>query len=179
MKRHPALSIALLAALLGLAACSSTPTQPQAEIKDATPSQPVTTPPTTGQGATPGTVPNVTPPAANTFNPLEKFSIFFDLDQYTVDDKQIPLVRSHAGYIKSNPSQRVSVQGNTDERGSREYNLSLGQKRAEAVKKLLVTEGAKESQIEAVSLGEEKPQDPGHDDAAWAKNRRSDITYPK
>ena len=179
MKRHPALSVALLAALLGLAACSSTPTQPQAEIKEATPVKPAPPAPPTPQPATPGAVPNVTPPPADAFNPLKEFSIFFDLDQYVVDDKQIPLVRRHAAYIKANPSQRVSVQGNTDERGSREYNLSLGQKRAEAVKKLLVTEGAKESQIEAVSLGEEKPQDPGHDDAAWAKNRRSDITYPK
>ena len=174
---RPALSILTAAAILALAACSSTPQQEQVPIKEAAPAQaPRQTPPPT---ATPGNVPNVTPPQADAFNPLREFSIYFDLDQYTVDDKQIPLVRRHANYIKNNPSQRVSIQGNTDERGSREYNLSLGQKRAEAVKKLLVTEGAKEAQIEAVSLGEEKPLDPGRDDAAWAKNRRSDITYPK
>ncbi len=178
MNMRPALSVLTTAAILALSACSSTPQQEEKPIiREAAPAQPaVRTPP---PGATPGNVPNVTPPPADAFNPLREFSIYFDLDQYTVDDKQIPLVRRHANYIKNNPTQRVSVQGNTDERGSREYNLSLGQKRAEAVKKLLVTEGAKEAQIEAVSLGEEKPLDPGRDDAAWAKNRRSDITYPK
>ena len=181
MKHHPALSFAVLAAVLALGACSSTPTQEAAVIKDATPAKPagpaVATAPTPPPVVKP--IPPVTATGAETFNPLKEFSIYFDLDQYTVDDKHIALVRRHAAYIKANPAQRVSVQGNTDERGSREYNLSLGQRRAEAVKKVLVTEGAKEAQIEAVSLGEEKPQDPGHDETAWAKNRRSDITYPK
>ena len=178
MNIRPVLALFTIAATLALGACSSTPTQEPVTIKDAAPAQaPGQT--SAPQTATPGNVPTVTPPAADAFNPLREFSIFFDLDQYSVDDKQIALVRRHANYIKTNPAQRVSVQGNTDERGSREYNLSLGQKRAEAVKKLLLTEGAKETQIEAVSLGEEKPQDPGHHEAAWAKNRRSDITYPK
>ena len=178
MNMRLALTVVSTAAAFALAACSSTPpSQEPVTTRDAAPAQiPAQTTP---QTATPATVPNVTPPAADAFNPLNEFSIYFDLDQYTVDDKQIPLVRRHADYIKKNPGQRVSVQGNTDERGSREYNLSLGQKRAEAVKKLLVTEGAKESQIEAVSLGEEKPKNPGRDENAWKENRRSDITYPR
>jgi peptidoglycan-associated lipoprotein len=69
------------------------------------------------------------------------------------------------------------VQGNTDERGSREYNIALGQKRSEALKRMLILLGAKEEQIESVSLGEEKPRAEGHDEAAWAQNRRSDILY--
>lgn len=170
------IQIILAAAALALAACSSTPTQTPADIKEAGSGSPAAvialpTGPTTGQITT------VKPEAAETFNPLKDFSIYFESDKYDVSDTDIPVVRRHADYLLKNPGKRASVQGNTDERGSREYNLSLGQKRAEAVKKLLVTMGAKDAQIEAVSFGEEKPQAPGHDEAAWAKNRRSDITY--
>jgi peptidoglycan-associated lipoprotein len=69
------------------------------------------------------------------------------------------------------------IQGNTDERGSREYNVSLGQKRSEGVKRMLILLGAREDQVESVSLGEEKPRAEGHDEAAWAQNRRSDILH--
>jgi len=179
MKRHPALSLAVLAVVLALAACSSTPKQDPVPITESGGSKPVAETPKTPNAGDTKPIVTVKPEGGETFNPIKEFSVYFDLDQYTVDDKHIPLVRRHADYIKKNPAKRVSIQGNTDERGSREYNLSLGQKRAEAVKKLLVTEGAREAQIEAVSLGEEKPQDAGHDESAWAKNRRSDITYPQ
>ena len=169
------IQLALAVAALALAACSSTSTQPAAEIKEAGANPPATqvAPP----AATPGAIPNVNPAAVETFNPLKEFSVYFEVDKYDVADTQISVVRGHANYLQKNPSKRASVQGNTDERGSREYNLSLGQKRAEGVKKLLVTMGAKDAQIEAVSFGEEKPKAPGHDEAAWAQNRRSDITY--
>ena len=169
------LFVAAVTALL-LAACSSTPTQEPAVIKDAGPAAPPRaqepTPPNTG------VIDTVNPGAVETFNPVKDFSIYFDLNEFTVSEKYLSVVRRHAEYMKKNTAQRASVQGNTDERGSREYNLSLGQKRAEAVKKMLVLEGVKEAQIEAVSLGEEKPKNAGHDEAAWAENRRSDITYP-
>jgi peptidoglycan-associated lipoprotein len=169
------IQLTIAVAVLALAACSSTPTQTPAEIKDAGGgAAPVTAPPS---GPTTGTIPNVTPNAVETFNPLKEFSVYFELDKYDVSDTYIPVVRGHANYLQKNPAKRASVQGNTDERGSREYNLSLGQKRAEAVKKLLVTMGAKDAQIEAVSFGEEKPKAVGHDETAWAQNRRSDITY--
>jgi peptidoglycan-associated lipoprotein len=71
----------------------------------------------------------------------------------------------------------MTIQGNTDERGSREYNIALGQKRADAVKRMMVLLGAGDSQIETVSFGKEKPKNPGHDEAAWAENRRDDIVY--
>ena len=167
--------LTIAVAALALAACSSTPTQAPADIKDAGGgSPPVTTP---SSGPTTGTIQNVTPSAVDSFNPLKDFSVYFDLDKYDVSDTYLPVVREHANYLQKNPAKRASVQGNTDERGSREYNLSLGQKRAEAVKKLLVTMGAKDPQIEAVSFGEEKPKATGHDETAWAQNRRSDITY--
>ena len=108
---------------------------------------------------------------------LSQRSIYFDLDKYEVKDEYKDLVASHAKYLVANKGFKVLLQGNTDERGSREYNLALGQKRAEAVKRSLSLLGVKEDQIESVSLGEEKPKNAGHDDAAWAENRRADILY--
>ena len=170
------IQLILAAAALALAACTSPPTQTPVEIKEAGTGSPptVTAPPT---GPTTGQITTLKPDGAETFNPLKEFSVYFESDQYAVSDTYIPVVRRHADYMLKNPGKRASVQGNTDERGSREYNLSLGHKRAESVKKLLVTMGAKDAQIEAVSFGEEKPQDPGHNEAAWSKNRRCDITY--
>jgi peptidoglycan-associated lipoprotein len=110
-------------------------------------------------------------------NPLSKRSIYYDLDRFDVKDEYRSLVETHAKYLRENPSARMMIQGNTDERGSREYNVGLGQRRSDGVKKMLILLGARENQIESVSLGEEKPQDAGHDESAWSKNRRSDILY--
>ncbi len=88
-----------------------------------------------------------------------------------------PVIEAHSKFLKKNTTGKVLIQGNADERGSSEYNLALGQKRAEAVKTTLKLLGVKEDQIEAVSLGKEKPRNPGHDEAAWAENRRADILY--
>lgn len=108
---------------------------------------------------------------------LSKRSIFFDLDSYTIKEEHRQLVAAHAKFLTQNTQFKVLLQGNTDERGSREYNLSLGQKRSDAVKKALVMLGVSETQIESVSLGKEKPKNEGHDEAAWAQNRRADILY--
>ncbi len=110
-------------------------------------------------------------------NILSRRSIYYDLDQFNVKDQYRELVEAHARYLRSNPQAKMLIQGNTDERGSREYNVGLGQKRSEGVKKMLLLLGAREDQIESVSLGEEKPADAGHDETAWSKNRRSDILY--
>ena len=108
---------------------------------------------------------------------LSKRSIYFDFDSFVVKDEYRPLVEAHARYLQQNRSARMTVQGNTDERGSREYNIALGQKRADSVKRMMTLLGASESQIETVSFGKEKPRNPGHDEAAWAENRRDDILY--
>jgi peptidoglycan-associated lipoprotein len=110
-------------------------------------------------------------------NPLSKRSIYYDLDQFDIKDEYRSLVEAHAKYLRENPGARMMIQGNTDERGSREYNVGLGQRRSDGVKKMLILLGARENQIESVSLGEEKPQNDGHDESAWSKNRRSDILY--
>lgn len=103
--------------------------------------------------------------------------IFFDLDQYTVKAEYQGVVQATADFLKSRPKVRVIVQGNTDERGSSEYNLSLGQKRAEAVRRALGVLGVADDRIEAVSFGEEKPMAECHDESCWSKNRRADIVY--
>ena len=108
---------------------------------------------------------------------LSKRSIYFDFDQYTIRDEFKSVIEAHAKYLIANKGRKVILQGNADERGSAEYNLALGQKRAEAVRKALTLLGAKDAQIEAVSLGEEKPKNAGHDEGAWAENRRGDMLY--
>ena len=108
---------------------------------------------------------------------LSKRSVYFDLDSFTIRDEFKPLVEAHAKYLRENPAAKMLIQGNTDERGSREYNLALGQKRADAMKKMLILLGAREEQVESVSLGEEKPKAQGSSDEAFAENRRDDILY--
>ncbi len=108
---------------------------------------------------------------------LSKRSIYFDLDRYDVKDEFKDLVAAHAKFLTANRGFKVLLQGNTDERGSREYNLSLGQKRSDAVKKALLLLGVKEEQVESVSLGKEKPACTESSEECWAKNRRADILY--
>ena len=108
---------------------------------------------------------------------LSKRSVYFDYDSFEIKPEFKDLVAAHAKFLNENRQFRVLVQGNTDERGSREYNIALGQKRADAVKKTLTLLGVREDQVESVSLGEEKPKNPGQNDAAWAENRRGDMLY--
>ncbi len=110
-------------------------------------------------------------------NILSKRSVYFDYDSFAIKDEFKPLVEAHGKFLVANPKMKMLIQGNADERGSREYNLALGQKRAEALRKMLALLGVKEEQIEAVSLGEEKPKNVGHDETAWTENRRDDMLY--
>ncbi|CAJ0794436.1 Peptidoglycan-associated lipoprotein [Ralstonia condita] len=110
-------------------------------------------------------------------SPLAKRSIYFDFDSYSVKSEYQGLLSQHSRYLQSHNQRKVLIQGNTDERGTSEYNLALGQKRAEAVRRALSSMGVPDSQMEAVSLGKEKPQATGHDEASWAQNRRADIVY--
>ncbi len=103
--------------------------------------------------------------------------IYFDYDSFVIKPEFQPLVEAHARFLKANPARRIAIEGHTDERGGREYNLALGQKRAEAVRRSLGLLGVADNQAEAVSFGEEKPATPGSDEAAWSKNRRAEITY--
>lgn len=108
---------------------------------------------------------------------LSKRSIYFDFDSFVIKDEFRPVVEAHARFLTTNRTRRIAIQGNTDDRGSREYNLALGQKRAEAVRRSLAILGVGDQQMEAVSFGEERPRSTGGDETAHAENRRADIVY--
>jgi peptidoglycan-associated lipoprotein len=103
--------------------------------------------------------------------------IYFDFDSYVVKPEFQSAIEGHAKYLSANKSRKMAIEGHTDERGGREYNLALGQKRAEAVRRALGLLGVNDSQIEAVSFGKEKPAASGSDEASMAKNRRAEINY--
>ena len=105
--------------------------------------------------------------------------IYFDYDSYTVKPEFQSLIDGHARFLKANPQRRISIEGHTDERGGREYNLALGQKRSEAVRRALTLLGVNDSQIEAVSFGKEKPAVTGAGEEVWAQNRRAEIRYTR
>jgi peptidoglycan-associated lipoprotein len=167
--RYP---LALIATLL-LAACGSQPPAPEqnpADVGDRTPT----------------TVGGVKEEPVDMFgvaglkdprSPLSKRAIYFDYDQYVVKDEFKSTIEAHSKFLVANPKFEVRIQGNADERGSREYNLALGQKRADAVKKAMTLLGARENQVEAVSLGKEKPVCTESNEECWAKNRRADILH--
>ncbi len=104
-------------------------------------------------------------------------SVYFDFDDFTVKKEYVSVLERHGKYGAANSQLKIRVEGNTDERGGREYNLALGQKRAEAVARALKVYGVKDSQVEPVSFGSEKPKSAGHDETAWSQNRRADIAY--
>jgi len=164
-----------------LAACQSTPdTQAPAGVEDRTPGDKPTTvkpiPPSGPPGAA-ITDPSKDPRLKDPANILSKRSIYFDFDSDAIKVEFVPLVEAHAGFLRQYKTAKMLIQGNADDRGSREYNLGLGQRRADAVKKRLVLLGATESQIESVSLGEEKPVCTQQTEECWARNRRADILY--
>ena len=166
-----------------LAGCSSSPTSEQAAagVEDRTPVKPGADSQSVGQRPITGVDLTTKTPALSPLrdpaNILSKRSVFFDYDRYDVRDEYKALIAAHGQYLRGNPGAKMLIQGNTDERGSREYNLALGQRRADAMKRMLILIGAKEDQVESVSLGEEKPRAQGSSEEAFAQNRRGDILY--
>jgi len=131
-----------------------------------------------GYGTNPNAVSQVTVDPLNDPNsPLAKRSVYFDFNSYTVSDQYQSVLQAHAEYLKAHPERHVLIQGNTDQRGSAEYNLALGEKRASSVQRVLETLGVPASQTEAVSLGKEQPTATGTDEASYAQNRRADLIY--
>jgi peptidoglycan-associated lipoprotein len=176
---------ALLIALI--AGCSSNPQQPTAPVEERSTTP---TPGEGGTGATTGgaTTPGVTGtsgsmtgtgsnPLRDPNNILSKRSVYFEFDSSQVKDDYRGMIEAHARWLQSHRDARITIQGNTDERGSREYNIALGQRRADAVRQMMRVLGAQDQQIETVSFGKEKPRNPGHDEGSWTENRRADILY--
>jgi peptidoglycan-associated lipoprotein len=104
-------------------------------------------------------------------------TIYFNFDQYDIKDEFRNVLTAHAEYLASNPTATVTIEGHTDERGTREYNIALGDKRANAVRQILILQGASASQISTISYGEERPVAMGHNEIAWAQNRRAELVY--
>lgn len=169
------LTLGLLLATL-LAGCASTDTakdQSRAAVEDRTGKKAGSS----GDGRI--LTPSVTEvnPLTDPNNILSKRSVFFDYDSDAIKTEYQALVEAHAKYLSGNKSAKAFIQGNADDRGSREYNLALGQRRADAVRKAMSVLGAADGQMEAVSFGEEKPRATCGDESCWSQNRRADIVY--
>jgi peptidoglycan-associated lipoprotein len=169
------MTVMLLAAALNVAACASKPaTKPEAGAQGGTAAG------AEGAGATgagagaSGAEEEAAGPQAGL---LATRVVYFDFDSAEIKGQGVEVVAAHAKYLAANPGTRVRLEGHTDERGSREYNIGLGERRAQSVRRALMLQGASEGQISTVSYGEERPAAPGHDEAAWAKNRRVEIVY--
>jgi peptidoglycan-associated lipoprotein len=158
-----------------LAGCSSVPLD-NVPVEDKSAS---TVPAQPGQGTQSSVAPVAADEVAGTAAGPRNVArlIYFDYDSYTIKPEFQALIEAHAKFLKANASRHVGLEGHTDERGGREYNLALGQRRAEAVRRALALLGVADSQMEAVSFGKEKPADPGSNEEAWAKNRRVEIVY--
>ena len=162
---------AVLALLI--AGCSSTPDAPEGNGAQVENGKGDVATVTAGKVDSSKLPPELTDPK----NILSKRSVYFDYDKYDVRAEYKDLVTAHAKFLSNNRQFKILVQGNTDDRGSREYNLALGQKRSDAVKKALTLLGVSESQLESVSLGEEKPSCGDASESCWSANRRGDMLY--
>ncbi|WP_293759833.1 peptidoglycan-associated lipoprotein Pal [uncultured Aquitalea sp.] len=158
-----------------LAACASTKPETPAPVTSGSNASGQTTAPVDTGAANQGQM--KVDPLHDPNSPLAKRSVYFEFDSSSVKSSDKPTVEAHAGYLKEHGDRKVIIQGNTDSRGSREYNLGLGQRRAESVKRSLEVLGVKDNQVEAVSLGKEKPKATGNTEADFAENRRADILY--
>jgi peptidoglycan-associated lipoprotein len=178
------LRMAVLGAIVAFlaAGCSSTNLEQKpapAPAPEAKPAAPPAAPP-----PAPAPVRQVEAPAPTPMDPLmdpngilSHRSVFFDFDESVLHDTDVPVIQAHATYLVDHGQRTVRIEGNCDERGGSEYNLALGQRRANAVRGRMTLLGVASDRIETVSFGKEKPRNPGHDEAAWAENRRADLVY--
>lgn len=179
MKQRVFLSLALAVALAG---CASGVKLDDVPVEDRSGTAVV---PGAGGGATgpggasTGVAPVVVEPSTpTTGGPVNvPRVVYFDYDSYVIKPEFQSLIEAHARFLRANGNRTVVIEGHTDERGGREYNLALGQKRSEAVRRALALLGVSDTQVEAVSFGEEKPANPGFDESAFSRNRRAEIAY--
>jgi len=175
---HLRLLAAAFTAAVFAAGCTTTPDeQTPAPVTDAKPKPGADTKPIARVDVTGKPTGGVDPRLKDPNNILSKRTVFFEFDRFDVKESDRPLIEAHARYLRENPNAKMLIQGNADDRGSREYNVGLGQRRSDSVKKMLLLLGAKEAQIESVSLGEEKPACSDQNEDCWAKNRRGEMLY--
>lgn len=161
----------LLVTLLAACAGKEVKEQPKAAVEDRTATQAGADTKPAGQQSVAAN------PLKDPNNILSKRGVYYDFDKSDVKAEYKPMVEAHSSYLTGHKAAKVTVQGNCDERGSREYNIALGNHRADSVRKMMNVFGASDSQIEVVSFGEEKPRAACHDESCWQENRRSDIVY--
>ncbi len=180
MKSMRLLLLAIGAAALA-AGCASTKLEekPAPVVEQSKPVEPAPAP-----APAPAPVAKVEAPAPQPVDPLNdpngvlaKRSVYFDFDKSLIKTEYQPLIEAHGRYLVERASRQIRIEGSCDERGGREYNLALGQRRADAVRERLELVGVTGARIETISLGKEKPKAMGHDEAAWAENRRADLVY--
>ena len=177
MKLMHVLAVAVLA--LGLAACQK-PTKPDATAPATTDAGDATSSGVGGDasaGAGAGTTAALTPQQQALAAIQQKNVVYFDFDSSEIRSEYVPLVAAHAQYLVKYPTARVRLEGHTDERGSREYNIGLGERRAQTVRRALLAQGVAEAQITTVSYGEERPAVEGSDEAAYGQNRRVELVH--
>lgn len=176
-RRGRASTMPMLAVALGVllgAGCASTPPPPPPSAP--APAQSVPTRPTTTAPLEAPT-PRYAGPWEDPSNPLYQRTIYFDYDTAEIKPDFLPVLRTHARYLGSDTSRRVTLEGHTDERGTREYNLALSDQRADAVRRVMIADGVLPNQLATLSYGEERPASPGHGEASWRQNRRVVIQY--
>jgi len=180
---NPLFAIVLAAAL---AACSSTPTEDDTSATDNMSQQTDTSPVTPVEPSEPVKPDTSSIPltADNFYNHPSNYDgttdsrvIYFAFDSNTVPAAAFETLRAHATYLKNNANAKIRLEGHADERGTKEYNLALGERRANAVQRFLIVNGASRGQIETVSYGEEKPAVRGSTESAWAQNRRVELVF--
>ena len=174
MKILPKFLVLVLPVLLVLSGCETTgeavEEQPPAEQAQPAEATPAAAPETTAQ------------PMEEKKDPLEEGLlatrvVYFEFDSSAIADSYMPLLKAHGEYLSANGGTSITVEGHADERGTREYNIALGERRADAVRRVLLANGASPNQIKVVSYGEERPAVLGHDESAWSKNRRAELMY--
>ncbi|MBK1702205.1 peptidoglycan-associated lipoprotein Pal [Thiococcus pfennigii] len=165
---RPVLSIALFALVLG--GCGTTPKPPTAPETSSPANGAMTAGIDSDQALQPA-------PWENPTSPIYRRVIYFGYDRSDIPSEYVPLLRTHADWLARHPDNRVTIEGHTDERGTREYNLALGDQRANAVRRFLIAEGVREAQLDTLSYGEEKPASPGQGESSWSRNRRAELDY--
>jgi len=173
MRKSLVLLIVMLAAI-GLGACGKKPVKPDESAQQTTQTDPNANGAGVGSANADSTDDTAQGPMAGL---LAKRTIYFDFDSSEIRGEGTDIVAAHAKYLAQRAGQKIRLEGHTDERGSREYNIGLGERRAQAVRRALLLQGATEAQLSTVSYGEERPAAAGSDEAAWAKNRRVEIVY--
>ena len=164
-------TLILLAAVF-VAGCSGAPKQQTEPV-----TSPVLSAPPTTTAPLESTRPVYAGPWEDPGNPLYQRTIYFDYDTAEIKPEYLPVLRTHARYLGTNAGVKATLEGNTDERGTREYNLALGDQRAESVRRLMIADGVPPNQLSTLSYGEERPANPGHSEQAWRLNRRVVIQY--